>query len=145
MWLIRLTLGLTSSRISGWTFSRLSSWRFGQTSGQISSRISSQTSSQTFNKSASRKLLSSQIKTWFLCWSLFHSETACVPALTFSWKLNFSQTQVKLKKLSLTLYMRCCVCFSWKLYFSQAQAKFKKIECDFVYALLRLFQLKIAF
>ena len=43
--------------------------------------------------------LKSNSKDWvWLC--------TCAPALVSNWQLNFSQTQVKLKNLSLTLYMR---------------------------------------
>ena len=46
-----------------------------------------------------------------------------------SWKLNFSHTQVQLKKLNLTLYMRFCISFSVeKLNLSQTQVKLKKMS-----------------
>ena len=41
----------------------------------------------------------------------------------------FSETQVKLKKISLTLYMRCFRSFlDWKLNFSETQVKLKKLS-----------------
>jgi len=39
----------------------------------------------------------------------------------FSWILNFNQTQVKLKKMNLALYMRSSIGFYLKMSFSQSQ------------------------